>query len=64
MKALDALEEHCYSDDQVWNEDKQLNTINSKLLCWELDIKYNHEMEYDLRIWVSDSSVSVICQDF
>ena len=21
-------------------------------------------MEYDLRIWVSDSSVSVICQDF
>ena len=56
VQALDALEQHCYCGDQVWNVDKQLNTINSKLLCWELDIKYNHEIEYDLRIYVSDSS--------
>ena len=38
--------------------------INSKLLCWELDTKNNHEMEYDSQVLVSDSSVILICQGF
>ena len=29
--------------------------LNSKRLCWKLDIKNNHEMVYDSRILVSDS---------
>ena len=35
--------------------------INQKLLCWDLDTKYNHEMEYDSRMFVSDPLVSLIC---
>ena len=37
--------------------------LDSKLLCWELDTKNNHEMEYDSWILVSDSSVSPFCQE-
>ena len=33
-----------------------------QLLCWELDSKNNHEVEYDSRVLVS--SVNLICQDF
>ena len=29
--------------------------LNSNLVCWELDAKNNHEIEYDSRILVSDS---------
>ena len=36
--------------------------LNSKRLCWELDFRNNHKMEYDSRILVS--SVNLICQDF
>ena len=36
--------------------------LNSNLLCWELDSKNNHEIEYDSQILVS--SVNLICQDF
>ena len=35
--------------------------INQKHLCWDLDTKYNHEMEYDSRMFVSDPLVSLIC---
>ena len=35
---------------------------NSKLLCWKLDSKNNHDMEYDSQFLFS--SVSLICQDF
>ena len=35
--------------------------LNSKLLCWELDSKNTHEMEYDSRMLVS--FVSLTCQD-
>ena len=38
--------------------------MNSKLFCWELDTKNNHEMEYDSQVLVSDSSVILICQGF
>ena len=34
----------------------------SKLLCWELDLKNNHEMEYDLQILVP--SVNLIVRIF
>ena len=36
--------------------------LNSKLLCWELDSRNNHEIEYDSLILVS--SVNLIRQDF
>ena len=35
---------------------------NSKLLCWKLDSKNDHDMEYDSQILFS--SVSLIYQDF
>ena len=35
--------------------------LNSKLLCWELDSRNNHEIEYDSQIFVS--SVNLICQN-
>ena len=38
--------------------------MNSKLLCWELDTKSNHEMEYDSRGLISALLVILICQGF
>ena len=35
---------------------------NNWKLCWELDSKNNHEIEYHSQILVS--SVNLICQDF
>ena len=38
--------------------------ISLTLLCWELEAKNNHEMEYDSQVLVADSSVILICQGF
>ena len=38
--------------------------MNSKFLCWQLDTKSNHEMEYDSRVLISALSVILICQAF
>ena len=46
---------------KVWNDDKQLKT-KFKTLCWELDSRNNHEIEYDSQILVSP--VNIMCQDF